>query len=158
MSFVSEIDNDDVDEPGMDMPGFEGTWNELGKIEAMGGDAVGMLKTAVKEAAMSEMEEEFEAAVSALLEGIEAKYNKLFPTHAHKMTLSLAAGSKFIKVIEGGSVWGFIAKRDGSHKGIPFKQGDVFKPASWSAAAKHVRGSIFDENKDWYSWTGPNYL
>ena len=101
---------------------------------------------------------DFDAAVSALLEGIEAKYNKLFPTHAHKMTLSLAAGSKFIKVIEGGSVWGFIAKRDGSHKGIPFKQGDVFKPASWSAAAKHVRGSIFDENKDWYSWTGPNYL
>ena len=31
MSFVSEIDNDDVDEPGMDMPGFEGTWNELGR-------------------------------------------------------------------------------------------------------------------------------
>jgi hypothetical protein len=44
----------------MDMPGFEGTWAELGKIEAMGADAVGMLKTAVKEAAMSEMEEEFE--------------------------------------------------------------------------------------------------
>ena len=60
MSFVSEIDNDDVDEPGMDMPGFEGTWSELGKIESMGGDAVEMLKTAVKEAAMSEMEEEFE--------------------------------------------------------------------------------------------------
>ena len=60
MSFVSEIDNDDVDEPGMDMPGFEGTWSELGKIEAMGGDSVEMLKTAVKEAAMSEMKEEFE--------------------------------------------------------------------------------------------------
>jgi hypothetical protein len=60
MSFVSEIDNDAVDEPGMDMPGFEGTWSELGKIEAMGGDSVEMLETAVKEAAMSEMEEEFE--------------------------------------------------------------------------------------------------
>ena len=60
MSFVSEIDNDDVDEPGMDMPGFEGTWSELGKIEAMGGDVVEMLKTAVKESVISEMEEEFE--------------------------------------------------------------------------------------------------
>ena len=39
---------------------FEETWAELGKIEAMGGDAVEMLETAVKEAAMSEMEEEFE--------------------------------------------------------------------------------------------------
>jgi len=60
MSFVSEIDNDDVDEPGMDIPGFEGTWNELGKIESMGGDVVEMLKTAVKESVISEMEEEFE--------------------------------------------------------------------------------------------------
>jgi hypothetical protein len=101
---------------------------------------------------------DFDAAVSALLVGIEAKYNKLFPTHAHKMTLSLAAGSKFVKVIEGGSVWGFVGKRDGSHKGIPFKQGDVFKAASWNAPAKHVRGSIFDENNSWYAWTGPNYL
>ena len=64
MSFVSEIDNDDVDEPGMDMPGFEGTWNELGKIEAMGGDAVEMLETAVKEAAMSDMSEMEEEYVS----------------------------------------------------------------------------------------------
>ena len=60
MSFVSEIDNDDVDEPGMDMPGFEGTWSELGKIEAMGGDAVEMLKTAAKIEAIGEMEDEFE--------------------------------------------------------------------------------------------------
>ena len=64
MSFVSEIDNDDVDEPGMDMPGFEGTWNELGKIEAMGADAVEMLETAVKEAAMSDMSEMEEEYVS----------------------------------------------------------------------------------------------
>ena len=49
MSFVSEIDKYDVDEPGMDMPGFEGTWNELGKIEAM-----------------SEMEEEFEVILEEI--------------------------------------------------------------------------------------------
>ena len=66
MSFVSEIDNDDVDEPGMDMPGFEGTWSELGKIEAMGGDVVEMLKTAVKESVISEMEEEFEVILEEI--------------------------------------------------------------------------------------------
>tara|TARA_B100000809_G_C14676622_1_gene365291 strand:- start:224 stop:373 length:150 start_codon:yes stop_codon:yes gene_type:complete len=49
MSFVSEIDNDDVDEPGMDMPGFEGTWAELGKIEAI-----------------AEMEEEFEVLLEEI--------------------------------------------------------------------------------------------
>ena len=66
MSFVSEIDNDDVDEPGMDMPGFEGTWSELGKIESMGGDVVEMLKTAVKESVISEMEEEFEVILEEI--------------------------------------------------------------------------------------------
>ena len=60
MSFISEL------EVNNEMPEFEGTWNELGKIEAMGGDAVEMLKTAVKEAAMSEMEEEFEVLLEEI--------------------------------------------------------------------------------------------
>jgi hypothetical protein len=38
------------------------------------------------------------------------------------------------------------------------KVGDVFKAASWASAAKHVRGNIFDNNTDWFAWTGPNYL
>ena len=100
----------------------------------------------------------FDAAMSALLVEIEAKYLDAFPSHYRKMNLSLAAGSKWVKVIEGGSVWGFVGKTDGGHKGIPYKKGDVFKPASWRAPAKWARGSIFDENKDWYRWTGPNYL
>ena len=60
MSFISEL------EVNNEMPEFEGTWNELGKIGAMGGDAVEMLKTAVKEAAMSEMEEEFEVILEEI--------------------------------------------------------------------------------------------
>ena len=43
-------------------------------------------------------------------------------------------------------------------KDIPYFVGDVFKPAGWRGPAKHVRGSIFDTNIDWFSWTGPNYL
>ena len=74
------------------------------------------------------------------------------------MVLSLVAGSKFVKVVNENSVWGFIAKKDGFHKGLPMKVGDVFKPASWRAPAKHVRGSIFDTNTNWFRWTGPNYL
>ena len=71
--------------------------------------------------------------------------------------LDIKSGKKYDKVITGTSVWGFIAKDDGVHKGIPHKMGDVFKAAGWSAPAKWARGSIFSDKK-FYSWTGPNYL
>ena len=72
--------------------------------------------------------------------------------------LYVKSGKKYDKVITGTSVWGFIAKSDGVLKGIPYRRGDVFKAAGWRAPAKHVRGSIFSTENNWYSWTGPNYL
>ena len=102
---------------------------------------------------------EFDTSVSKLLENINKNYHKSFPSRENKdMLLSLVAGRKFVKVVQDNSVWGFIAKKDGEHKGLPMKKGDVFKAASWRAPAKHVRGSIFDTNTDWFRWTGPNYL
>ena len=71
--------------------------------------------------------------------------------------LDVKSGRKFDKITSNGSVWGFVAKDDGVHKGIPHKMGDVFKAAGWSAPAKWARGSIFSDKK-FYSWTGPNYL
>ena len=71
--------------------------------------------------------------------------------------LKINPGRKFDKVIEKNRVWGFVAKTDGVHKGVPYNVGDVFKAAGWSAPAKWQRGSIFDTNNNWYSWTGPNY-
>ena len=100
---------------------------------------------------------EFDSSVDSLLKNINMKYHGSFPSNKD-MELSLVAGSKFVKVIHDNSVWGFIAKKDGEHKGLPMKVGDVFKPASWRAPAKHVRGSIFDTNTNWFRWTGPNYL
>ena len=67
-------------------------------------------------------------------------------------------GRKFDKVVTGTSVWGFVAKTDGVLKGIPYFKGDVFKAAGWRAPAKHVRGSIFSNETNWFSWTCPNYL
>ena len=75
-----------------------------------------------------------------------------------KKTLYMKSGRKFDKVIHGTSVWGFVAKTDGMLKGIPYFVGDVFKAASWAAPAKHVRGSIFATEQNWFAWTGPNYL
>ena len=75
------------------------------------------------------------------------------------MDLSLKPGRKFIKVVHNNSVWGFIAKVDGVHKGVPMLKGDILKAATWRAPAKHSRGSIFDsEMHKSFSWTGPNYL
>ena len=102
---------------------------------------------------------EFDTSVSKLLENINKNFYKSFPSRENKdMLLSLVAGRKFVKVVNDNSVWGFIAKKDGEHKGLPMKTGDVFKAASWRAPAKHVRGSIFDTNTNWFRWTGPNYL
>jgi hypothetical protein len=58
MSFISELEENE------ELVEFEETWAELVKIEAMGGDSVEMLKTAVKEAAMSDMSEMEEEYVS----------------------------------------------------------------------------------------------
>ena len=72
--------------------------------------------------------------------------------------LKINPGRKFDKIIEKNRVWGFVAKTDGVLKGIPYFVGDVFKAAGWRAPAKHVRGSIFSSETNWFSWTGPNYL
>ena len=72
-------------------------------------------------------------------------------------SLNIKVGRKYTKVLQGSSVWGFIANQDGAHKGIPHRKGDGFKAAGWRAPAKWARGNIFDGGK-FYRWTGPNYL
>jgi len=107
----------------------------------------------------------YSKAVDNLLDGIGdsyANWNGAMATpdrvNQFRNGLKINSGRKFDKVIEQNRVWGFIAKTDGVHKGIPHKKGDVFKAAGWRAPAKWSRGSIFDTNSNWYSWTGPNYL
>ena len=71
--------------------------------------------------------------------------------------LTFKKGSKFIKIQSGSSVWGFVCMYDGHFQGLPIKRGDLMKPASWRAPAKHSRGNIFDGTAK-YKWTGPEYL
>ena len=99
---------------------------------------------------------DFDEAMDNLLNNINTNYHKGFPKNKD-MVLSLVAGRKFIKVVNENSVWGFVAKKDGVHKGLPMKAGDVLKAASWRAPAKHTRGNIFDKNQDYFRWTGPDY-
>jgi hypothetical protein len=72
--------------------------------------------------------------------------------------VDMKIGKKYTKIIQGNSVWGFIANGDGVLKGIPYKKGDVFKAAGWAAPAKWARGNIFDSNQNYFRWTGPDYL
>ena len=101
---------------------------------------------------------DFDSAVDKLVLGIEENYIKW--CNGRKMstdTMRIKPGRKFVKIIRGSSVWGFVSKVDGSHKGLPLKVGDVMMAAGWSAPAKHTRGNIFDDNQDYFQWTGPNY-
>ena len=64
-------------------------------------------------------------------------------------------GSKYIKIVKQGSVWGFIVKTDKDKK---FRRGDILKAASWAAPARNkARGNILDGGYQ-INWTGPNYL
>jgi len=71
--------------------------------------------------------------------------------------LKVKKGNKFMKLIDGNSVWAFICMFDGEHKGVVVKKGDLMKPASWQQAAKHSRGNIFDGTDKW-EYYGPTYL
>ena len=103
----------------------------------------------------------FDEAMDNLLLQIQVSYDNWGGNGGNGKTLdlSLKVGRKFIKVVEGNRVWGFVAKVTGTHKGLPMLKGDILKAAGWSQPAKHSRGSIFDsEMHKSFSWTGPNYL
>ena len=58
-------------------------------------------------------------------------------------------GAKYIKIITGGSVWGFINKSNPK-----FREGDILKAASWNAPALNfARGNVNDGGYE-IRWTG----
>ena len=110
----------------------------------------------------SENKIKYNSSISKLLENIKVDYTKFMSNtdmvESFNKGVHVKPGRKFDKVVTGSSVWGFIAKTDGVLKGIPYFVGDVFKAAGWKAPAKHVRGTIFSSETNWFSWTGPRYL
>lgn len=92
-------------------------------------------------------------------------------THAMSPVLRLDVGSRFVKVtrldrtsagvvLHRGSVHAFIDITGGNIGGVNHQPGDVLKPASWRAPAKHARGNLFDDKGGlgWMSSYGPAYL
>ena len=78
-------------------------------------------------------------------------------TYKEYTPLKFSKGRKYIKIISENSVWGFVAMVDGHIGGAPHKMGDLMKPASWKAPAKHGRGNIMDGTANW-GYYGPTYL
>lgn len=78
-------------------------------------------------------------------------------THRGWEPIVATKGNKFVRLMHGSSVWAFVSMKEGEHKGLPLKKGDLMKPASLSTPAKHSRGNIFDGTAK-YSMYGPNYL
>ena len=108
------------------------------------------------------MKQDFGKNIERLIENIKVDYAKWTDweegIERFNKGVKVSFGRKYTKILQGSSVWGFIANDDGVLKGIPYKKGDVFKAASWRGPAKHQRGSIFDSGTNWFRWTGPRYL
>ena len=105
----------------------------------------------------------YNEAINNLLENIKTDYAKWTTweegIERFNNGIRTEDGRKYTKVIQGSSVWGFIAKADGVVKGVPCKKGDVFKAAGWRGPARYTRGNIFDESgQNYFRWTGPNYM
>jgi hypothetical protein len=104
-----------------------------------------------------------------LLDAIKADYKRWMPpafmdgtANTNRQTIidefckriRVTEGKKYIKVIQGTSVWGFIVKEDGGK----FRKGDILKAAGWNApATNQARGNILDGGYT-VQWTGPLYL
>jgi hypothetical protein len=73
----------------------------------------------------------------------------------HAPKLSVTYGRKYAKIMSDSSAWGFIALTNDPSKGQVI--GDLLKPASWSAPARHARGNILDGSAV-YGKYGPAYL
>lgn len=68
--------------------------------------------------------------------------------------ITYTVGKKYVKIITGSSVWGFIVNQDDGK----FRKGDILKAASWAAPAKNcARGNIINGGYE-ILWTGPKYL
>jgi hypothetical protein len=68
--------------------------------------------------------------------------------------LRVEPGRKYIKIVSGGSVWGFIVDAEGDK----FPRGSILKAAGWATPARnHARGNILSGGYT-VKWTGPLYM
>ena len=86
---------------------------------------------------------EFNDALVSYVEGVQDIYNNHFAQHYENSVpdlIQIEGGRKYVKIShtsDGGN------GQKSVHSFINTENGDVLKPASWKAPAKHARGNIF---------------
>jgi hypothetical protein len=98
--------------------------------------------------------------VDKFIEKVNFEIEDYYANHLSNLEptkLTIKVGNKFIKILNGNYVWGFISRYDGDYKGVPIKKGDLLKAASYASPAKHSRGNIIDGTAK-YGVYGVNYL
>lgn len=60
--------------------------------------------------------------------------------------LPIRGNSKYAKVVATETYPEQESRDQGVHSFVSLTTGEIFKPASWKAPAKHARGNIFDED------------
>ena len=88
----------------------------------------------------------------------QAVINEYYAAHLSSLTvptLTVKFGQKYAQVWNGTSMWAFIALTDEPTKAQIV--GDLLKPASWRAPAKHSRGNILQGTAS-YGPYGPAYI
>ena len=108
--------------------------------------------------------------ISNMMLGAKADYEKFHTSNGRKEIVTgsygdtelkeydnktkVSFGKKFIKVVQGTSVFAFIVKEDTDK----FKKGDILKPAGYNAPAQNAaRGNVLTGNY-YINWTGPLYM
>lgn len=100
---------------------------------------------------------DIETRVNGYVEGLQDKIDKHYKTDLPNLTipkLEVTKGKRYYKV----------TRNDSSSRSvvafIDAENGDILKPASWKAPAKHARGNVYDEDFGLSQSTayGPNYL
>ncbi len=76
--------------------------------------------------------------------------NEMIDKYNHDISWKM--GFKYIKIITGSSVWGFVVNR---HDDKKFRFGDILKAAGWKAPARNfARGNVVDRDFKGVRWTG----
>lgn len=107
-----------------------------------------------------QMTPQFQARLDGWLRDCQALIDRYFAEHYQNLqspVLTAEPGRTYIKIVSSDrgthrsrSVWAFVVVANG----------DILKPATWKAPAKHARGNIFDDARGMgrIGPYGPEYL
>lgn len=81
-------------------------------------------------------------------EMVDALTDRVSEHYGFKVKITAEPGRKYIKI---------VVELSGSRSVYCFfdYDGNIYKAASWKAPAKHVRGSVFDDDYSWGKSLGP---